>query len=198
MIYRCHLCAGDAGPAHFRDPRALGPESFGSVVCSACRERCKAFTADEFAAIADEGACPECHRYDAHEGICAGPAEPCLAVGCGRCDAQGPGDGSPAHATAAGWVDHGLEGFPAWVCPACNRPEDCEALAEMLAVMLSPESSAEERAGLVEFVRLGHRTEVQSFRDADVQSRNAGFVLRMGDTEFHVMVTSIPRDGGPR
>lgn len=70
MIYRCHLCARDAGPGHFRDPRALGPESFGSIICSACRERCKAYNAHEFQSLDDEGACPECHRYDAHEGIC--------------------------------------------------------------------------------------------------------------------------------
>lgn len=68
--YRCQLCAGDAGPGHFRDPRSLGPESFGAIICSACRDRCKAYNAHEFQTLDGEGACPECHRYDAHEGIC--------------------------------------------------------------------------------------------------------------------------------
>lgn len=68
---------------------------------------------------ADGYECLVCERK--REGLDAPEPEP-LAVGCSRCETPGPGDGSAESALAAGWKDHGHEGYPAWSCPACDAP----------------------------------------------------------------------------
>jgi hypothetical protein len=64
------------------------------------------------------------------------------------------------------------------------------ALCEMLMLLVNPESSEDDRTTIVEELTALGRVDVTDFRSAGVLTRNAGFVLRVGDHEFQITVVS--------
>jgi predicted house-cleaning noncanonical NTP pyrophosphatase (MazG superfamily) len=83
--------------------------------------------------------------------------------------------------------------------PAADHemPSD-EAFAALLQQIVDPASDEEmtdealER--LEDIIRVGKRSvEVRSFADAHLMTDDAGFVMRIGDTEYQITVQSRPR-----
>lgn len=68
-------------------------------------------------------------------------------------------------------------------------------IATALAAALNPELDTEEMAGAIDEATLAlgeaGNVEVQSYEDAGVRSRDAGFVITVGATQFHVSVTHV-------
>jgi hypothetical protein len=175
---RCHICAEDVGHDYCSDPRSNdAPNNFGLVLHEECAVNVYALTDADYLAIAEQGPCPECDRFDApHEGVCAGPGEPGPIVDM-NANRRSP------------MIDRVSGRFSGE--PTMPTNED---IANVLAAMIDPQADS----GIREDARDELETwctgaEVDTYSGAGVRTSEAGFVLRIGDTEFQITVQSRPR-----
>ena len=77
-----------------------------------------------------------------------------------------------------------------------EMPEDQE-IANALATLIDPEADSDMREDSLDeldsWCRVHGRADVRTYRDAGILTSEAGFVLRIGDTEYQITVTSRPR-----
>jgi|SRR6186997_957239 len=72
--FLCHVCNEVVEGDYFTDERANdAPENYGLILHEHCADELAMMDDREYLSIAQEGRCPECDRFNAHEGICRGP-----------------------------------------------------------------------------------------------------------------------------